>query len=96
MSKHIETALDVVNAITCRLDSVPAFNALTESDTEKICSAIADEVSPLIEQRDMLLEALGLAADILDMIGQYPQTVVNIRRVIAKIHHEQTLVTNNK
>ena len=39
-------------------------------------------------QRDKLLEALGLAADMLDMIGQHPQTVTNIRHIIAKIQTE--------
>lgn len=56
-----------------------------------ICD-LEQELKTVTAQRDKLLETLGLAADMLDMIGQHPQTVVNIRRVIAKIHHEQTPV----
>lgn len=41
------------------------------------------ELKTVTEQRDKLLETLGLAADMLDMIGQHPQTVANIRRIIA-------------
>lgn len=41
------------------------------------------ELKTVTAQRDKLLEALGLAADMLDMIGQHPQTVANIRHVIA-------------
>ena len=43
----------------------------------------AKHIAELTEQRDKLLEALGLAADMLDMTGQHPQTVADIRRIIA-------------
>ena len=67
--------------------SMEQFGGLVGLDrddaSEEAIAYKATKLKAVTEQRDKLLEALGLAADMLDMIGQHPQTVANIRRIIA-------------